>query len=118
MIIFSVEKSDRAVLDNIRATIEASSILESYAVLDGYYQGTFEVSFITNNIELGRQLVRDFEQDCYLERGHYGYWYLIDTKTDKILDTFKTIKEVTKDVALKSEYYSILDGKYYLASKY
>lgn len=118
MIIFSVEQANVSDRENLQANEEATDLLNRPYVMTGVYKGQTEVSYMTSQVKLGKQLSKDFNQDCYLERGHYGVWYLIETKSDKILDTFKTIKEVTKDVALRSEYYSILNGKYYLASKY
>ena len=121
MIIFSVEKSNYSARDNAFSNEEAVQILGengSYQTLTGVYQGQKETSYLTSQVELGRELAAAFKQDCYLERGHYGYWYLIETKSGKILRTFKTIKEVDKDKALSSEYYTLLNGKYYIGSDY
>lgn len=121
MIIFSVEQTELNSLDNNSNTLEASKRLAkegTYTILTGVYKGTEELSFITNQVELGRELAREFNRERYLERGHYGIWYLIETQTGNILDTFKTIKEVSKDKALASDNYTVLNGRYYLASYY
>ena len=120
MIIFSVEQAALNRLNNNSNTLEASKRLGkgTYTILTGVYKGTEELSFITTNVDLGRELAIEFNQECYLERGHYGIWYLIDTQTGNILDYFKTIKEVPKDKALATDNYTMLDGRYYLASRY
>lgn len=121
MIIFSVEQANICTRQNIEAIIKATKLLKengTYHTLMGVYKGIEEVSFITNQVELGQQLARDFNQESYLERGHYGYWYLIETKSGQIIDTFKTLKEVTKEQAKQIDNYSILNGKYYVGSKY
>ncbi len=120
MIIFSVEQAGLSERENMYAQIEATELLSQgpYAVMHGVYLSKEEPSFITPQVEVGRRLAQDFNQECYFERGHYGVWYLIDTMTGDIIDTFKTIKEVSREVAEASENYSILDGKYYIASKY
>lgn len=120
MIIFSVEQ-DRHPLENKACTIEAIQELAkngSFVTACGVYNGSSEVSFITNQVELGRTLAKRYEQECYLERGHYGYWYLIETDTNSIIDTFKTIKEVSKAEALASDCYTVFNDTYYLAKKY
>lgn len=121
MIIFSVEQANQSPLNNMAANCEAADVLSqngTYHVMNGRYKGQDELSIMTSQVELAKQLATAYNQECYFERGHYGYWYLIDTKTDAIIDTFKTIKEVDKATALKQDAYTMYKGRYYVASKY
>ena len=121
MIIFSVERFDRSNIDNSSATLEASKILAKsggYNIMTGVYKGHEERAFITEQVELGRQLAREYGQESYLEQGHYGYWYLIDTMSGDILEIFKTIKNVSKEVAENTDNYNVLNGAYYIAVEY
>ena len=121
MIIFSVEQAELHPRENMASTVYASKELGkegTYVAVDGVYKGQSEVSFLTSQVELGKNLAREFRQECHLERGYYGIWYLVDTATDKVLDAFKTIKEVSRERALASECYTQVGDKYYLASRY
>jgi hypothetical protein len=118
MILFSVEQNKVSKVENIQANEEVADILTSKQVGIGVYNGIEEVCYLTRDNNTAKMLCAEFKQDCYLERGHYGYWYLIETTTGKVLDTFKTIKEVSKERAMKSNCYTMMNGNYYLGSHY
>jgi len=118
MIIFSAELASLSARENLMRTAEAEEVLGQCQTGTGVYQGTQETCLITSQTGLGKELARGFEQECYLERGHYGVWYLVETASGAILDTFKTIKEVTKERAEQEDNYTIMNGKYYLARYY
>lgn len=118
MIIFSAMKSDRSHEENVLADRMARDTMkDNFQVMAGVYKEDVEVSYITRDTELGRKLARDYRQETYLERGHRGFWYLVETKTDKVIDWYQTIREVSEEEARKHDSYSILDGRFYLGVK-
>jgi len=118
MIIFSVQKENLSAGDNMLRVEQTIHKLEGlgiqYRVLDGMYDGQKELSFIMRNKSIGKCLEEFYAQDNYLERGHRGFWYLINVETDRVVDYYRTIKEVSKETALNNESYSVLDNKYYI----
>lgn len=121
MIIVSVSQNKDRIEDNCN-TLEIKRRLEqanvNFKLIEGVYKGQTEFSFIIEDKDIGRALADAYNQECYLEQGHYGYWYLIDTPTGAVMDSFKTIKQVSREAAEATENYSIMDGKYYIASKF
>lgn len=86
-----------------------------FRVANGYWKGGDELTFLIKNKEVGRALAETYNQDAYLERGHYGYWYLIDTASGRVIDWFKSIVEVKDTAGL--DCYTELGGKYYVGVK-
>lgn len=121
MIIFSVEQASQHPVDNQANSMEMLNHLRfvnaKYAVLEGVYKGIRETSFITNQFDLGRTAAKSYNQESYLERGHKGVWYLVDTQSDTILDWFRTICEVSEEEAKRHDSYSVMEGKFYVGRK-
>jgi hypothetical protein len=115
MIIFSTAQGAKQTVDSME---DVMITLKGIAQAFSYYKGQTEQSFITNDHENARMLIKKYKQESYLEKGHYGYWYLIDGQTDKVLEIFKTLKEVSKDTAIRSKGFTELNGRYYILSKY
>jgi hypothetical protein len=117
LIIFSAELDGLDPrINNIR-TANAINTLDnggSYTILHGMYKDTLETSILTDQVDVGIRLARQFGQEYYIERGHYGYWYLIKTETDRVVQTFKSIQEVDRDTALSNGYYTMYNDKYYI----
>lgn len=118
MIIFSATKQGSWLADDLASDLrvlnEADAAGIDIEVIEGCYKGEMELAFITSNVEFGRMQAKKYKQESYLERGHYGVWYLIETETGNILQSFDKIVEVPKDRALKSDGWSKIDDKYYL----
>lgn len=121
MIVFSVEQITQSERTNQINTDFARNCLKAggmgFRECIGVYKDVSGVGFITRDVELGRSLASNFNQECYLERGHYGVWYLIEASTGKVLDHFKGIAMISKEAALKSSSYTEMNGNYYMEVK-
>ena len=112
MIIFSTAngiKQTEASLKDVMYTLGSN-----FEVVYGVYEGINEVSFMTTNVKQGIELAKKYKQDTYLERGHRGIWYVIDTLTGAAIEAYKYLTEVPKDEAIASKNYSIYNNKYYI----
>ncbi|NIQ15501.1 MAG: hypothetical protein GTO02_14225 [Candidatus Dadabacteria bacterium] len=121
MILFSVNRIDATAEKNLNAVVSACKQMSGGKYTSGFgcYEGDIETCFMTNQNEIAISLAKKYNQDCYFERGHYGYWYLIETSTGDILDIFKGIVE--KAASWPNENigkpYTLMGGKVYVAEK-
>ena len=116
MIIFSVERPGA---DNAKAHTEvlvfaAKDTTHGWRELEGIYQGVAEGSYLTTNDDKAKELAAKYNQDSYLERGHYGYWYLIETTTGQVIKTFAGIREVDKPTAAGQDH-TKMGSRYFVA---
>ena len=122
MIIFSTEQATLSTADNLTNELALLDVAQDQKiklnVVEGQIKGVDTLAFIANDVEFGREAAIYHNQKTYLERGHKGVWYEIDTASGKVLGSFERISEVSRDRAVASESYAKVDGKYYLGTNY
>lgn len=119
MILFSVDRAGASNEENLDAVEDACKQLDSYTSGFSFYEGDVEACFLTVCNAVAKDLVYKYNQDCYLERGHYGYWYLIETKSGDVLDVFKGIfeKSIYWPIENPGKPYTLINGRVFVAEK-
>lgn len=119
--IFSVESLWQTVAEREFAHKAAIDLLEdtnsNYDVVLGCYDGVLETSYITANLEVARHLAQLYNQHSYFEQGAKGFWYLIDTHTNRVIDWYRSIQKVSEARALRESNYTFFQGNYYIGTK-
>ena len=114
---------------DIKKDLDYTELLESSLKLNGFdfkrvlgtYKGVTEPSFLVpykSNFEKTYLITLAFDhynQESILENDSHGYTYLLykDGKTE----SKGKLVNVSREEAVKSESYSIIDGEYYVTTK-
>ncbi len=119
MILFSVNRVSASSEENLDAVNDACKQLGSYTSGVDFFGGDVETCFLTVCDVIAKDLAHKYNQYCYFERGHYGYWYLIETRSGDVLDVFKGIFEKSIDWPEHNpgEPYTLINGRVFVAEK-
>jgi hypothetical protein len=118
MILFSVNRVWCSSEENLDAVKDACKQLGSYTS-GSFFEGDVGTCFLTVCDVIAKDLAHTYNQYCYFERGHYGYWYLIETRSGDVLDVFKGIFEKSIDWPEHNpgEPYTLINGRVFVAEK-
>lgn len=119
MILFSVNRPEQTSEEMLDAVKDVCKTLKNYKSGFGFFEGLSETCFMTDQKEQAVELAKKYKQDCYFERGHYGYWYLIETRSGDVLDVFKGIfeKSINWPKNNPGEPYTLINGRVFVAEK-